>query len=63
MVSRSLFIGGSAVQVGAERTIEEAKKLAAEALEAAEVDIVYKAGRFRIVGTDRSIGLFDLVKR
>ncbi|MCW5730969.1 MAG: xanthine dehydrogenase family protein molybdopterin-binding subunit [Alphaproteobacteria bacterium] len=60
MASRSLFTGGSAVQAGAHRTIEECRRLAAEVLEAAEADIAYEAGRFRIVGTDRSIGLFEL---
>ena len=33
--SRSLFVGGSAVQVASERTVEKAQELAAEALEAA----------------------------
>lgn len=60
MASRSLFTGGSAVRAGALRTIEECRRLAAEMLEAAEADIAYEAGRLRIVGTDRSIGLFEL---
>src|SRR5690606_4426508 len=34
-----------------------------EALEAAPDDIEYQAGAFRIVGTDRSIDLFDLAAR
>ena len=58
--SRSLFTGGSAVKVGAERTIEHAKGLAAEALEAAAADIEYRAGRFSVVGTDLGIDLFAL---
>jgi carbon-monoxide dehydrogenase large subunit len=58
--SRSIFVGGSAVKVAAERTIDKARALAAEALEAAETDLEYTAAEFRIAGTDRRIGLFDL---
>jgi len=58
--SRSLFTGGSAVKVGAELTIDRAKGLAAEALEAAAADIEYRAGRFSVVGTDLGIDLFAL---
>ena len=58
--SRSLFVGGSAVQVGAERTIEQARRIAASQLEAAPQDIEYQAGRFQVKGTDLGIGLFEL---
>jgi carbon-monoxide dehydrogenase large subunit len=58
--SRSLFVVGSAVKVASERTVETATKLAASELEAADTDIEYASGVFRIGGTDRSIGLFDL---
>jgi carbon-monoxide dehydrogenase large subunit len=61
--SRSLFVGGSAVHVAAERMIEKAKDLAAETLEAAAADIEYRDGMLRIAGTDRAIGLFDLARR
>ena len=58
--SRSLFVGGSAVRVASERTVEHAKTLAAEALEAAAADVEYDAGRFNVVGTDLGIDLFEL---
>jgi len=58
--SRSLFTGGSAVRVASERTIEHAKTLAGEALEAAVGDVEYRAGRFSVVGTDVGIDLFAL---
>ena len=61
--SRSLFVGGSAVRVASERTVKSAQDLAAIELEAAVSDIEYRDGIFRIGGTDRSIGLFDLAKR
>ena len=61
--SRSLFTGGSAVLGGARRTIDTARDLAADALEADANDIEYDAGIFRIAGTDREVGLFDLAGR
>jgi carbon-monoxide dehydrogenase large subunit len=61
--SRSLFVGGSAVHVAAERTVKKAHELAAEELEAAVADIEYRDGVFRIAGTDRAIGLFDLADK
>jgi carbon-monoxide dehydrogenase large subunit len=61
--SRSLFVGGSAIKVAAERTVEKAHELAAEALEAAPADIQYQDAVFSIAGTDRHIGLFELAGR
>ncbi len=61
--SRSLFTGGSAVRVASMRTVDEARQLAADALEAGAQDIEYEAGSFRIAGTDRQIGLFELAGR
>ena len=61
--SRSLFTGGSAVDVASRRTIDEAKALAGEALEAPAADIEYREGRFNVAGTDLGIGLFELAAR
>ena len=61
--SRSMFTGGGAVQVVAEKTIDEAKAMAADALEAPTADIAYAEGRFAVVGTDRAIDLFALAAR
>lgn len=61
--SRSLFTGGSTVDVASRRTIDEAKALAADALEAPAQDIEYAAGRFSVAGTDLGIGLFELAAR
>jgi carbon-monoxide dehydrogenase large subunit len=61
--SRSLFTGGSAVRVGAERTIDKARQLAAQEFEASEQDILYADGRFSVAGTDLQIGIFDLAAR
>jgi len=61
--SRSLFTGGAAVRVAAERTVAQGKELAAEALEAPARDIEYTAGGFSVAGTDLGIGLFELAAR
>jgi carbon-monoxide dehydrogenase large subunit len=61
--SRSLFTGGSAVRVGAERTVDRARELAAQAFEAAPADVHYAGGRFTVAGTDLSLDLFDLAGR
>ena len=61
--SRSAFVGGSAVVASSHKFILKGRELAAEALEAAAPDIEYRDGRFRIAGTDRSIGLGELAAR
>ncbi|OUM02816.1 xanthine dehydrogenase family protein molybdopterin-binding subunit [Variovorax sp. JS1663] len=61
--SRSIFTGGSAVRVGAERTIDKARALAAQELEVAAEDLQYAAGVFRVPGTDLQLDLFALAGR
>ncbi len=58
--SRTLQVGGSATLLGARKLIEAGRELAGKALEAAAADIEFAAGRYRIAGTDRSIGLAEL---
>ena len=58
--SRSLFTGGAAVRVASQKTLEEARRLAAESLEAAAADLEYHEGRFTVAGTDLGIGLAQL---
>jgi carbon-monoxide dehydrogenase large subunit len=61
--SRSLFTGGSAMRVGADRTIAEAKRLAALEFEASAADIEYRNGRLQVIGTDLSTDIFALAGR
>jgi len=58
--SRGMQVGGSAAYAGAQALVQKARALAARELEAAEADLEYADARFRIAGTDRSIGLFEL---
>ena len=58
--SRSAFVGGSAAVTAGRALVERARELAAEVLEAAVADLEYRAGRLRVVGTDREISLAAL---
>lgn len=61
--SRSLFTGGSAIEVAAHKVINKARELAADALEVGSEDLDYAEGRYTVVGTDRGIGLFEVAAR
>jgi aerobic carbon-monoxide dehydrogenase large subunit len=63
VASRSTVTAGTAIVRAAETVIRKGKKLASDALEAAEADLVYEAGSFVVAGTDRRIGLFDVAAR
>jgi len=57
--SRTAVLGGSAATIAADKVIAKARKIAAHAMEAAEDDIEFVDGSFRVVGTDRTISLKD----
>jgi carbon-monoxide dehydrogenase large subunit len=61
--SRSLLAVGSVLMLGAREMVKKGMALAAEALEAAEADIEFVEGRYRIKGTDRAISIRDLARR
>ena len=61
--SRSIFTGGSALQVASHRLIEKAKALAADEFECSEADVVFADSTFSVTGTDVSIGWFDLAAK
>jgi carbon-monoxide dehydrogenase large subunit len=58
VASRNTMASGTASLKAAEMVIEKGRKVASRLLEAAEADIDYAAGQFRIAGTDRAISLF-----
>ena len=60
--SGALCIGGSAVWLAADKVIEKAKRIAAELMEAAIVDVTFDKGRFTIAGTDRSVDLATVAR-
>ena len=61
--SRSMIMAGSALANTCNIIIEKGRHSAAHLLETAEADIEYAQGEFRVVGTDRAIGLIDLARR
>lgn len=61
--SKSLMASGSAIIEASELVIEKGKLLAGHFLEANVADIEFAAGRFGVVGTDRSIGIMDIAAR
>src|SRR5580692_7786724 len=60
--SRSLFVGGTAVAVSTVDMITKAREKASNLLEASVEDIEYRDGFLTVVGTDKSIGLFEIAK-
>jgi len=55
--SRSLPVGGASVDAAAGKLIAKGRRIAAHLLEAAEVDVAFADGVFRIPGTDREIAI------
>jgi carbon-monoxide dehydrogenase large subunit len=60
--SRSSMVGGSALKAAADGIVDKARPLAAHLMEAASADVVFEAGKFRVVGTDRALPLVDVAK-
>ncbi|MBT3627459.1 MAG: xanthine dehydrogenase family protein molybdopterin-binding subunit [Rhodospirillaceae bacterium] len=58
--SRSTYMIGVAVKMGADKIIEKGKRLAAHLLETSEADIRFSDGNFTVAGTDRSIDVMAL---
>jgi carbon-monoxide dehydrogenase large subunit len=61
--SRSLFTAGSTLTIASKEAVDKGQQLASDALEAAAADIEYRDGEFRVAGTDRKIGLFELAAK
>ncbi|MCV2367907.1 xanthine dehydrogenase family protein molybdopterin-binding subunit [Roseateles oligotrophus] len=53
--SRSLSVGGSAIVKALDKVIAKGKKIAAHLLEAADSEIEFAQGVFKVAGTDRSV--------
>ncbi|MCV2358254.1 xanthine dehydrogenase family protein molybdopterin-binding subunit [Paucibacter sp. TC2R-5] len=53
--SRSLSVGGTAIVKAVDKVIAKGKKIAAHLLEAADSDIEFEQGVFKVAGTDRSV--------
>jgi carbon-monoxide dehydrogenase large subunit len=58
-----MIMGGSALARTCEMIIDKGRKAASHDLEVGEADLEYVSGRFRVVGTDRSVGLLELAEK
>jgi carbon-monoxide dehydrogenase large subunit len=61
--SKSMMTSGVAIVEAADKCIEAGRQIAAHVLEAAATDIEFRAGRFVIAGTDRSVGIIELAAK
>ena len=52
--SRSIAVGGTAIVKALDKIVAKGKKIAAHLMEAAEADIEYDRGVFKVAGTDRT---------
>jgi carbon-monoxide dehydrogenase large subunit len=62
MGSRSTVVGGSALWLAADKVLAKGRKIAAHLLEAAEADLAFEDGRFRVAGTDRAVTLVQVAR-
>jgi len=53
--SRSLSVGGTAIMKAVDKIVAKGRRIAAHLLEAAEGDIEFTDGEFRVAGTDRKV--------
>ena len=63
VASRGTMTSGAASVRAVEMVIEKGRRMAARLLEAAEADIDYADGVFRITGTDRYVSLFAVAEK
>ncbi len=61
--SRSIMASGTAILEASDEVVAKGKALAGHVLEAAEADIEFADGTFRIAGTDRAIGIMELAAK
>ena len=59
---RSTSTGGSALKLAADEVVQKGKRLSAWMLEAAEADIEFERGVFRVKGTDRQVSFKEVAK-
>jgi carbon-monoxide dehydrogenase large subunit len=53
--SRSLAVGGTAIVKAVDKVIAKGRKIAAHLMEAADTDVVFENGEFKVAGTDKKV--------
>jgi carbon-monoxide dehydrogenase large subunit len=59
---RSMRLAGIVIGKASDEIVAKGKRIAAQLLEAADADIRFAAGKFSVVGTDRSVDLFEVAR-
>jgi len=62
MGSRTMAIAGTALVIAADKIVAKGKRIAAHLMEAAEPDVEFEAGKFKVAGTDRAITIKEVAK-
>jgi aerobic carbon-monoxide dehydrogenase large subunit len=57
---RSMKVAATVIGKASDEIIDKGRKIASIVLEAGEADLEFTAGRYRVSGTDRDIGLFEI---
>jgi len=57
---RSMKMATIVIGIATDEIVEKGRKIASHLLEAGEIDIEFSRGRFRVAGTDREIGIFEV---
>jgi aerobic carbon-monoxide dehydrogenase large subunit len=58
--ARALRLAAIVMATASDQIVAKGRRLAAWLLEAAQADVDFSAGRFRVKGTDRAVGLFEV---
>jgi len=58
--SRSLAVGGTAIDKAMDKIVDKARKIVSHILEAGESDIEFKDGAFTVAGTDKSMAFGEV---
>jgi carbon-monoxide dehydrogenase large subunit len=53
--SRSLAVGGTAIVKAVDKVIAKGRKIAAHLMEAADADVEFEGGQFKVAGTDKAV--------
>lgn len=61
--SRSMMAHGGALLMAAREVVRKGAQLAAKDMEVAPTDLEFRDGRYRVQGTDLSVGIEDLAKK
>ncbi|WP_338050862.1 xanthine dehydrogenase family protein molybdopterin-binding subunit [Roseicella aerolata] len=61
--SRSMMAAGGALVGAAEKVIARGRQIAAHLLEAAEADVEFDGGLFRVAGTDRGLSIEEVARQ